>query len=340
MNKPASTPNGASVVGFAEGVAGVTPPSSSTGRQGVFLTDVIVELGFAEKARVDEAEEAARVSGKTVEQLLLDKRVIDDDKLSLAIAERNGLDHVDLDRFEVDMKAADTVGQAEAIRCGAVPIAFAADGSSLIVAVQDSFDALAVRRIETATGVDVRLVIASVGAIKRLIDRLPEDDPAEAPEPEVPRITSQRELKVGGAEESGVEEKEDEEVSTAVEAPEDEEAPPEVPAEPPQVEAPRPDPGEREPSSFDGLSMDLGPLVMDRDQKGDGKRPEGARKPSKKLKKAAKREDRLTRELIETKGRVAELERRLEEVIDAADEATSTSEKLSALRRALDEGSF
>lgn len=308
MSESVRTRNEASVAGFAVGTAGVTPPSSRSGRQGVFLTDILVELGFTDKAQVDEAEDTARSSGRTVEQVLLDKGAIDGDQLSLAIAERNGLDHVDLERFEVDMRAVEAVGRSVAAGCGAVPIAYSPDGA-LVVAVQDTFDSLAIRRIETATGAEVRPAIAAVGAIGRLIERLPDEAPAEEGGEEVPRLKSQRELQVDDS-------------------------------DGPEPSADRPEP----PTSFDGLSMDLGPMVM---EPGEGEEEETAeeeepveRVKSKKLKKAAKREERLARELTETRGRVAELERQLEEVLDAAEEATATSEKLRDLRRAIDESRF
>jgi len=305
MNESARTRNEASVAGFGVGAAGVTPPSSRGGRQGVFLTDILIEMGFTDKAQVDDAEGSARSSGKPVEQLLLDRRAIDESQLSLAIAERNGLDHVDLERFEVDMRAAEAVGRPVAASCGAVPIAYVPDGA-LVVAVQDAFDSLAIRRIETATGAEVRPVVAAVSAIERLIERLPDEAPAEAGEREVPRLRSQRELQVDGSD-----------------GPEGED-----------------EGGDEEIASFDGLSMDLGPMVMESgdEEEKETVAEEPVEKPKpKKLKKAAKREDRMARELVETRGRVAELERQLEEVLDAAEEATATGERLRSLRRAIDE---
>lgn len=309
MDNHALTRNEASVAGFESGVPGVTPPSSGNGRQGVFLTDLIVELGFADKEGIDKAEDAARVSGKTVEQLLLDRGTIDEDQLALAIAERNGLDHVDLERFAVDMRAAESIGRSVTARCGAVPIAFSSDGA-LIVAVQDPLDSLALRRIETATGREVRPAIAAASAIKRLIEQLPDEPPAQTPEAEVPRIKSQRELQVDGSEGSEPE---------AAARQTDEERRNEEPSR------------DEELSSFDGLSMDLGPMTMEPRKE----KPTAASGPDD-LEEAGEREERLARELTEAKERVAELELRLKEAVDAAEEATATSEKLRALRRAVD----
>ena len=50
------------------GPPGLTPPRRR-GHSGSFVTDVIVELGFASREQVDEAIEHARTSGQTPEQL-------------------------------------------------------------------------------------------------------------------------------------------------------------------------------------------------------------------------------------------------------------------------------
>ena len=72
----------------------------------MFVTDVIVELGYATAERVDEVINEARVAGRSPEALLREHNVIDGDQLSRAIAERYGLDHVDLNVYKVDMGAA------------------------------------------------------------------------------------------------------------------------------------------------------------------------------------------------------------------------------------------
>jgi hypothetical protein len=356
MNESAPIRNEVSVAGFDSGVRGVTPPSSRDGRNGVFLTELLVELGFADRAKIEAAEDAARNSGKTVEQLLLDAGTIDDRQLSLAVAERNGLDHVDLREFEVDMKAAECVSRSVAARSRAVPIAFANDGA-LIVAVQDTFDTLAVPRLETMTGKQVRPVVASVTAIRRLIERLP-DEPAEpAPTPNVPRIKSQRELEltadkspdeVGEPEPSIVEEAAPEPPIVEEPVPEPpivevgepepsivEEAPPEPSiveeAELAPEESNGEEPSHDRPPFFEGLSMDLDPTSM------EPKEPEpvttaDAEEPD----EEGGSENLLSRELRKTKEDVAKLEGRLKEAVTAAQDAIAANERLNAIRRAID----
>src|SRR6201989_2231374 len=79
-----------------------------------FLTDVIVELGFVERDRADAAVHAAREAATTPEEVLLGWGAITEDLLARAIAERNGLDHLDLTIFHVDMAAANLLSRPAA----------------------------------------------------------------------------------------------------------------------------------------------------------------------------------------------------------------------------------
>jgi MshEN domain len=183
MTDLASSATRVSIAGFDAGAAGITPPSNPD-RRGVFLADVVVELGLADQEAISSAVEAAKEAGKSLERYLLDAGILDEEQLCRAIAERNGLDHVDLDRFAVDMEAAGMVNRSAAQRYGAVPVAFASDGA-LIVAVEDPFDTLGISDIEVMTRSEVRPAIASASGIDALIERLPEQ-PVAKPAPGSP----------------------------------------------------------------------------------------------------------------------------------------------------------
>ncbi len=77
------------------GTPGLTPPLAR-GRSSGFVTDVLVDLGFVGDDAARQAIEQARTAGRPPEQLLLEQGAIDADQLSRAIAERYGLDHLDL----------------------------------------------------------------------------------------------------------------------------------------------------------------------------------------------------------------------------------------------------
>jgi type IV pilus assembly protein PilB len=153
-----------------EGVAGVTPPARRGG-SGRFLTDVLVERGFMDIERVARAIEEARRVGVPPERVLLDQRAITAEQLSLAIAERYGLDHLDLATFKVDMGAANLISAAAARRYGAVPVAFL-DERTLLLAMADPANVLAIDDIQLLTRLDVRPAVASAEDIVALITRM------------------------------------------------------------------------------------------------------------------------------------------------------------------------
>jgi type IV pilus assembly protein PilB len=136
-----------------------------------FLTDVIVELGFVERDRADAAVHAAREAATTPEEVLLGWGAISDDQLARAIAERNGLDHLDLSTFQVDMAAANLLSSAAAKRYEAVPVAFSGE-RALVVAMADPTNVLAIDDIALMTGYDVRPAVASREDIASLVARL------------------------------------------------------------------------------------------------------------------------------------------------------------------------
>jgi type IV pilus assembly protein PilB len=149
---------------------GVTRPSrhANTPR---FLTDVIVEMGFVSRRQADEAIESSRSSGATPEQVLLEEGILTHDSLSRALAERYGLDHLDLGQFQVDMAAANLVTTTAAKRYQAVPVAFA-DKGTLIVAMADPANVLAVDDVAIMTGYEIRVAVAPLEDITALISRL------------------------------------------------------------------------------------------------------------------------------------------------------------------------
>jgi type IV pilus assembly protein PilB len=149
---------------------GVSAPRTRNGGPR-FLTDVIVELGLVARERVEEAIDAARAGGTMPEEVLLQSGAMTQDALARAIAERNGLDHLDLTVFRVDMGAANLISSAAAKRYDAVPVQFIGD-RALRVAMADPANVLAVDDIALMTGYEVRPAVASREDIAALIGRL------------------------------------------------------------------------------------------------------------------------------------------------------------------------
>jgi type IV pilus assembly protein PilB len=156
--------------GDAQANNGITAPVRR-GHSGMFITDVIVELGYATRERVDEVINEARVAGRSPETLLRDHNVIDGDQLSRAIAERYGLDHIDLNLYKVDMGAANLLSVPAARRYKAIPVGYV-DKQTLLLAMSDPANVLAVDDIQMMTGLNCRVAVAAEDDIDALVGRL------------------------------------------------------------------------------------------------------------------------------------------------------------------------
>jgi type IV pilus assembly protein PilB len=160
-----------------EGPSGLTPPQRSSGSR--FISDVIVELGFLTRERVDAAVEEGRAAGKPPEHVLLMAGSITGDQYARAVAQRFGLDHVDLSIFKADISALNMISPQAARRFNAVPIGIADDGG-LMVAMADPSNVLALDDLKLMTGHEVRPVVASIDDIQALIGRMNKLDDAVA----------------------------------------------------------------------------------------------------------------------------------------------------------------
>jgi hypothetical protein len=166
---------GPSIAGPGSGAplsgAGVTPPSlSGAGRR--FLSDILVELGFVTEEQAEHAVQTARTPGQpTPEKVLLKSGAISEDQLARALAERYGLEHIDLSEFAVDESAAGLLRYSAAKRYIAAPIGFDDDGA-LVLAVADPGDALGLSDIAVMTKLAVRPAVATRSQIVKLLDTL------------------------------------------------------------------------------------------------------------------------------------------------------------------------
>ena len=155
---------------WPSGVPGLTPPSERI-RSGAFVTDVIVDLGYADRDRVDAVVAAAREAGRQPERMLLEQGVITADQHSRAVAERYGLDHLDLGAFQVDMAAANLLSESLARRYRAVPVGYDSE-EVLLLAMADPSNVLAVDDIQMMTGLRCKVAIAAADDIEALVGRL------------------------------------------------------------------------------------------------------------------------------------------------------------------------
>jgi len=152
------------------GANGVRPPSRRGGAPRS-LTEVIVELELCSREQVLEAIEVAAASGTSADRVLLDRGAISPEGVAIALAERHGLDYVDLSVFNVDMSAAHLVTSHVAKRHDALPIAMVGD-RALLVAMSDPANVHAVDDIAILTGYQIRVAVTTSEDISNVVARL------------------------------------------------------------------------------------------------------------------------------------------------------------------------
>jgi type IV pilus assembly protein PilB len=149
---------------------GLYPPRR-TGRSTRMIGEVVVDLGFADRETVDEAVESARTLGRPTGLVLVEQGVLRHDQLARVVAERFGLDYVDLAVYDLDMGAANLLNAEACKRYQSVPIGFAEDGTVLL-AMADPTNVLTIDDVAMMTGRRVKPVAASVEDLNLLLARL------------------------------------------------------------------------------------------------------------------------------------------------------------------------
>jgi type IV pilus assembly protein PilB len=154
----------------ASGTPGLIPPMHR-GHTGGFITDAIVDLGYATREQVEQAITQARTAGRRPEELLLEQGAIDSEQLSRATAERYGLDYVDLALFSVDMGAANLISARSARRHQVLPVSFINE-TTLLLAMADPTNLMALDDVQMATGMSCSVAVAPANDIEGLISKL------------------------------------------------------------------------------------------------------------------------------------------------------------------------
>jgi len=146
-------------------------PARKSGRSSRMIGEVVVDLGFADRDTVEEAVKVAREQGRPTGEVLVDQGVLRHDQLARVVAERFGLDYVDLSVYDLDMGAVHLIGADAAKRYQAVPVGFTEDGT-LLLAMADPTNVLTIDDVAMITGRRVRVAVASVEDLGLLLTKL------------------------------------------------------------------------------------------------------------------------------------------------------------------------
>ncbi len=146
-------------------------PARKSGRSSRMIGEVVVDLGFADRDTVEEAVRVAREQGKPTGEMLVQMGVLRHDQLARVVAERFGLDYLDLSVYDLDMGAVHLIAAEAAKRYKAVPVGFTEDGA-LLLAMADPTNVLTVDDVAMITGRRVRVAVASVEDLALLLTKL------------------------------------------------------------------------------------------------------------------------------------------------------------------------
>jgi type IV pilus assembly protein PilB len=149
---------------------GLYPPRHP-GRSQRMIGEVVVDLGLSDLETVEEGVAAARAQGRPTGVVLVERGILRHDQLARVVAERFGLDFVDLTAFDLDMGAVNLVGIQAAKRYQAVPVGFTDDGA-LLLAMANPTNVLTIDDVGMMTGRRIRPAAASVEDLNLLLARL------------------------------------------------------------------------------------------------------------------------------------------------------------------------
>ncbi len=149
---------------------GLYPPRNP-GRSQRMIGEVVVDLGLADRETVEEGVSAARDQGRPTGVVLVERGILRHDQLARVVAERFGLDFVDLATFDLDMGAVNLIGVQAAKRYQAVPVGFTDDGA-LLLAMANPTNVLTIDDVGMMTGRRIRPAAASVEDLNLLLARL------------------------------------------------------------------------------------------------------------------------------------------------------------------------
>lgn len=139
-------------------------------RPGRLLGDIVVDLGFATRDQVEAAALSARERGIPTGQVLVERKVLRHDQLAKVLAERFGVQYVDLSAAEIDMGVASMLSPEAMRRYQAIPIGLAQDGA-LLLAMADPANVLTADDVAMITARRVRVLAASAEDVLQVASR-------------------------------------------------------------------------------------------------------------------------------------------------------------------------
>jgi len=161
--------------GEAMGEAGESPAGQPRASK-LRLGDILKEMGLATDEQIAEALGRQRETRKRLGQLLVDDGVVTELDLARALAAKFGVSYIDLTDTPLDAAASGYIDERLARRYGVAPVRFL-DDNTLLVAMVDPQNLVALQDLEIITGFAIRPGIASEEDIFDAIAKMYRDRP-------------------------------------------------------------------------------------------------------------------------------------------------------------------
>jgi type IV pilus assembly protein PilB len=142
-------------------------PKGSSNPKGV--VEILVHRKLATESQLQPAVEEARKGEKPIQQIIVDRKLLDKTIVLKALSEEWRIKAVNLTDIEVDLDVVKVIPEATARRHKAAP--FAKEENVLFVSMVDPRDFFAVEDIQLRTGFEVQPYLALPGDITGLLDK-------------------------------------------------------------------------------------------------------------------------------------------------------------------------
>ena len=133
--------------------------------------EVLVEMGLLTEEQVQEAIEEQRTTHQRIGDIALEKGWVTKATLMEALGLRLGVKYLDLASTRIDPITADLISERDARRYTAVPVGFV-DDHTILVAMADPSNIVAVDDLRILTGFDIEPAIATVDDIMAMLSNM------------------------------------------------------------------------------------------------------------------------------------------------------------------------
>jgi type IV pilus assembly protein PilB len=133
------------------------------------VVEIMVHRKLATESQLQPAVDEARKSEKPIQQIIVDRKILEKTIVLKALSEEWRIKAVNLTDIEVDLDVVKVIPEATARRHKAAP--FAKEENVLFVAMVDPRDFFAVEDIQLRTGFEVQPYLALPGDISALLDK-------------------------------------------------------------------------------------------------------------------------------------------------------------------------